>query len=380
MLKQRFTKMYDRGATSVVRAPGRVNLIGEHTDYNDGFVLPVAIERQIVAAVSPRPDRLVRLASLQTDTSAEIDLDAYITPGQPTWANFCKGVAAGLLAEGVDLCGADILFDSDIPLGAGLSSSAALEVCTAMAMLAAADAIGVVPDHPLAELCQRAEQDYAGAPVGIMDQAISVMGRAGQALLLDCRSGETELIPFDNPELELIVVDTRVAHSIGDGQYAQRRQTCESAAAKLGLNSLRDANADDFAASAQRAELSVLELMRARHVVGEIARTLEAAAALKAGDYGRFGELMYASHESLRVDYEVTCAELDAVVESARTCDGVYGARMTGGGFGGCAIILARTDAIDAINEKVSAAFAKQFGRDCSIFNTRAVDGAGLIE
>ena len=199
-LKRAFTDMHLRAPELLVRAPGRVNLIGEHTDYNDGFVLPIAIERQVAAAVGRREDRVVSFASREMEVEASVDLDQPITPGEPPWANYCKGVAAGLSERGVKLCGADILFDSDIPLGAGLSSSAALEVCTAMALLGAARAVGTVPDRDLALLCQTAENEYAGAPCGIMDQSISVMGRPGHALLLDCRTGSTQQIPFDSPD------------------------------------------------------------------------------------------------------------------------------------------------------------------------------------
>jgi len=375
-LKRQFEVRFHRLPDGVVRAPGRVNLIGEHTDYNDGFVLPIAIDRQIVACLAPRDDGIVNFASLQADGVAAVNLDASITPGRPSWANYCRGVTAGLLKRGLGLRGADILFSSDIPLGAGLSSSAALEVCTATALLAAADKVARVPDAELAVLCQKAEHEYAGAPCGIMDQSISVMAQAGRALLLDCRSGSTEQIPFDDPDVVLLVADTKVAHDIADGEYAARRAQCESAARKLGVPALRDADAGTIAS----AGLDAKELMRARHVVGEIARTVSAAEALRAGNVRRFGELMYESHASLRDDYEVSCPELDAVVEAARAQRAVMGARMTGGGFGGSAIILVAADHADEVSRAVAGAFERRFDCRCDIFATRAAQGAEVLE
>ncbi|MGB2820362.1 MAG: galactokinase family protein, partial [Phycisphaerae bacterium] len=216
-LKTAFASAFGRSALGVVRAPGRVNLIGEHTDYNDGFVLPIAIERQTLAAYATRDDRTVTFRSAQAEGDAAIDLDGEIAPGEPRWANYCTGVAAGLKARGVPLVGCDVLFVSDVPVGGGLSSSASLEVATAKALLAAAGRLGEIGDRDLALLCQKAEHEFAGAPCGIMDQSIAIMGRAGRALLLDCRSGETRQIPFDDPDVVLLVADTQVKHEISDG-------------------------------------------------------------------------------------------------------------------------------------------------------------------
>jgi len=379
-LKRRFEQAYGRAPALVVRAPGRVNLIGEHTDYNDGFVLPIAIERQVAGCVAPRPDKIVNFASCQADRTASVDLGGPITPGEPDWANYCLGVAAGLVDCGVELSGADVLFDSDIAIGAGLSSSAALEVCTAMALLAASGDLHAVPDRQLALLCQRAENEFAGAPCGIMDQSISVMARAGQALLLDCRSGETEQVPFDDPNTVLLVVDTRVRHEIGGGEYGKRRRRCADAAGKLGLTALRDADRRMIDEAAASGVLEAIETRRARHVVSEIERTLQAVEALKKGEYRHFGELMYASHDSLRNDFEVSCDELDEVVAQASRCDGVYGARMTGGGFGGSAIVLVDSRLAEGVSREIAAGFESRFGRGCGIFATRAAAGAGLVE
>jgi len=376
----RFESTYKRPVGGLVRAPGRVNLIGEHTDYNDGFVLPIAIERCTLAAWAPRDDRKVSFISRQApDEPAQLDLDELIVPGQPAWANYCRGVTAGLIERGLELRGVDILFDSDVPLGAGLSTSAALEVATAMALLAAADKSGQVPLRELALLCQKAEHEYANAPCGIMDQSICIMGQAGRALLLDCRDGQTRQIHFDDPRTVLLVADTQVKHAISDGGYAARRSQCESATEKLGVKALRDVDRATLSAAAEAGALSDLELQRARHVVGEIDRTVQAADALESNNTSRFGNLMYESHESLRDDYEVSCEELDAIVAAARSCEGVWGARMTGGGFGGCAIVLVEADQAPAVTDAIQQAFAAKFGRKCPVFATRAADGAGLV-
>ncbi len=379
-LVARFASHFGRLPAGAVRAPGRVNLIGEHTDYNDGFVLPIAINRQTVAMHARRDDRTVRFASVQAaGEDASVDLDSAVAPGEPAWANYCRGVVAGLLAAGAKLAGADVLFDSDIPLGGGLSSSAALEVATATALLAASGLEGSVAPGELARICQAAEHDFAGAPCGIMDQSIAIMARRGRAMLLDCRSGEVRHVPFGDPSKVLLVADTQVKHAISDGGYAVRRQQCHEAAAAMGATALRDVDGAAVEAAAADGKLDAKQLMRARHVVGEIARTLAACEALVAGDFARFGELMYASHDSLRDDYEVSCEELDVIVASAAATEGVHGARMTGGGFGGCAIILADADQADDVTQAVQEAFEARFGRKCPIFATTAQPGAGPL-
>jgi galactokinase len=379
-IKKAFSTIFAARPQRVARAPGRVNLIGEHTDYNDGFVLPIAIERQTVALAAARPGRTVRLASLQQPGEpVAVNLDGPQAPGAVKWANYPKGVLAGLLERGVKLIGADILFDSDVPLGGGLSSSASLEVATALALCAVSGA-PVPPPRELALLCQQAEHRFANSPCGIMDQSISVMGQPGRALLLDCRDGRTSQIPFEDPRYVLLVADTQVKHSISDGGYAARRDQCRSAADKLRLPSLRDATPQMLAAAQAAGTVAGKELMRARHVVGEIDRTLRAVEALSTGQYGRFGQLMYASHASLKTDYEVSCEELDAVVDIAAAQSGTLGARMTGGGFGGCAIVLASAARAAAVQSAVQEGFVKRFGRLCPMFATRASGGAAMIE
>ena len=378
--RERFEALFGRPPQRAARAPGRVNLIGEHTDYNDGYVLPIAIERETVALAAARDDAVVRLASMQSHEQAELRLDGPIEPAAPAWANYPRGVAAGLKDAGVELRGADLLFDRTVPLGGGLSSSASLEVAAATVLLAVARKVGSVRPGDLARICQQAEHEFAGAPCGIMDQSIAILGQAGRALLLDCRSGQTRQVPFDDPGLVLLVADTQVKHDIADGGYATRRSQCESAAGKLGLDALRDATPEHLRRAEAENLLTDKELMRARHIVTEIARTLDAVAALEAGDFARFGELMYGSHASLRDDYEVSCEELDAVVEIARGLEGCYGARMTGGGFGGCAIVLADAARSDDLQAALAAGFADRFGRACPVFATRACDGASVLE
>ncbi len=376
-LKTSFAKMYGRPPSGVVAAPGRVNLIGEHTDYNDGYVLPMAIELATWAAWGPREDGRLALASLQQPGwEVEVDLCEAISPGEPTWSNYPKGVAAMLARAGLTLPTCNILFSSNVPIGSGLSSSASLEVATGLALLAAA---GKDMDrYELAQLCQAAEHAFPEVPCGIMDQAISALGRAGHALLLDCRDGSMQQIPFDDPDAVLLVADTQVAHELSDGGYAARRQQCHTAAEKLGVAALRDA--DLAAVEAGRDKLTDVEFRRARHVVTEIARTLQAVEALQAGELPQFGELMYGSHASLRDDYEVSCQELDAIVEAARGCEGTFGARMTGGGFGGCAIALVRAGNAKAIAEAIATDYESRFGRRCPVFATPPAAGARIVE
>jgi len=378
-LRDRFEQVYHLDAAGAARAPGRVNLIGEHTDYNDGFVLPIAIERETVALYAPRKDRVVRFTSLQAHPSCRIDLDGPVAAGEPKWANYPKGVAALLAARGVALAGADILFSSDVPLGGGLSSSASLEVAAALALMAAAGQSGAVEGRDLALLCQQAEHQYAGSPCGIMDQSVVAMGQAGHAMLLDCRSGEIQHVPQEDPNVVILVADTQVKHEIGGGAYAQRRSACHAVAQALGAKALRDVDESQLEGALKAGRIQKEAYSRALHAVRETARTLQAADALRGGDYRRFGALMYESHESLRALYEVSCAELDAIVELARSCQGVYGSRMTGGGFGGCAIILARAAEAAPIGQAVAEGFSRRFGRACPIFATRPAPGASLL-
>ncbi len=389
-IARRFQELFGRAPAGAARAPGRVNLIGEHTDYNDGFVLPIAIERETVAAYAPRKDRRLRFHSLQAEpprtassgpsppgaSAVSVSLDEPLQPVPGSWGNYPVGVAAELLAAGLVLRGADVLLDSTVPLGGGLSSSASLEVATALALMAAAGQPRAVHGRELALLCQRAENHFVGAPCGIMDQSIAVMGQAGRAMLLDCRSGQIRQVPFDDPGAVLLVADTQVKHNVGEGGYPLRRKQCHEAAERLAVPALRDITPRRAEQAIASGMLDADHAKRLRHVVGEIARTLSAVEALEARDFPRFGELMYASHASLRDDFEVSCAELDEIVEAAGNCRGVWGARMTGGGFGGCAIVLAESAAAESAADEIAARFESRFGRRCPIFATRAAAGA----
>jgi galactokinase len=350
-----FRERAGRDPDGVWAAPGRVNLIGEHTDYNDGFVLPVAIDRLVLAAASRRDDGRLRLWSLQSEPPADLAL-AEVGPGKVEgWAAYPAGVAWALGQAGVEVGGADLVVDGDVPAGAGLSSSAALECATATAL---ADLEGAGLDRvAVAGLARRAENEVVGVPSGVMDQMASMLGRAGHALFLDTRSLDTEQVPLplEAAGLCLVVIDTRAGHRLVDGAYADRRAACEAAAATLGVPALRDATPAQVEAAADA--LGEEGLRRARHVVTENDRVLEAVRLLRAGELERLGPLLAASHASLRDDYEVSSPELDTAVEAAVTA-GAVGARMTGAGFGGSALALARADLVGRIDGQVQAAFA----------------------
>ena len=357
------------GPLSAFRAPGRVNLIGEHTDYNDGFVLPLAIDRECVVRAKPTADGVVRLRSLDVDAQ-EADVvmaaDGSDEPSAvtPAWGRYAAGVVRVLAERGRPAVGIDATVSSTIPLGAGLSSSAGLEVAVALALCDAADF--ALPVVEVAQACRRAEEIATGVPCGIMDQLTSLAGRRNGALLIDCRSLEIE--PVELPgDLAVLVVHSGVSRALADGAYAERRRSCEAAAARLGLDSLRDATPSQVA-----------DDPRARHVVSENARVLEAVRALEAGDSAALGPLLAAGHASLRDDFEVSTAELDALVEALVEA-GALGARLTGAGFGGCVVALASRDAATGILERATDRYRAETGREPSAFACRAVDGAGPL-
>ena len=370
----RFRECYG-GLARVYRAPGRVNLIGEHTDYNDGFVMPAAIQFYIWTAIAPRPDRKLRVCASSFSDSVEIDLEEKAGPANH-WSDYVRGVAAILEQAGYRLCGADLLVGGDVPIGSGLSSSAAIEVASALALLGNS---GVsVPPTELAKLCQRAENEFVGARCGIMDQFISCCGHAGQALMLDCRSLEYRLLPLP-PDASMVICNTMVKHELASGEYNSRRAECEEGVRRLTrvlphVRALRDVSLEDLERHGQ--ELPETIRKRCRHVVSENARVLQAADALQRGDLTDFGKLMAESHNSLRDDYQVSCEELDLMVELARKRQGVYGARMTGGGFGGCTINLVKNDEVANFRHAVATGYEQVTGRRPDIFVSAAAEGA----
>lgn len=349
-LTDEFARRFKRPAQVVARAPGRVNLIGEHTDYNDGFVLPMALEHSTWVAVAARDDDQVRAASLDLNAEEEWRAGAWNPRQRGEWASYVVGVMNLLRQEGARIEGVDLLISSDVPVGSGLSSSAALEVSAAHALAA----LGGVRLEPaaLANLCRRTEHEFAGVPCGIMDQYVSALARADHAFLLDCRSRTWEHIPLELGEHTIVVVNSGVRHKLAGGEYAQRQRQCQEAVAHFqklrpDVRALRDVRPSWLAE--QAGALDPVVLARARHVVTENERTVAAAGALRSGDFARFGALMDASHVSLRDDYEVSCRELDLLAEIARGVPGVPGARMTGGGFGGCIVALALRDSVPGL-------------------------------
>jgi galactokinase len=366
------------GAVRIFSAPGRVNLIGEHTDYNDGFVLPMAIERRTYVAAAARPDRRIVAFSRTLGSFAEADLDAPGPPRRGAWVDFVEGTAQALRKRGVDVVGANLLVDSNVPTGAGVSASAALEISVGLA-LSALSGRADIDRIELALAGQAAEHEYVGTLSGIMDQYISALGQAGHALLIDCRSLEPTPVPIALEGTSVVVIDTRVKHDLATSEYNKRRAECHQAvellaAALPGIRALRDVSVESFE---QHAELlPYVVKKRARHVVHENARTLAAVKALEGGDLAEFGRLMVESHRSLRDDYQVSSAELDLSVEAALATKGVYGARMTGGGFGGCAVALVSDNAIPLLEENVKQAFRRRSLGDPEIFASRACPGA----
>ena len=372
-----FTQINGRAPDGLWSAPGRVNLIGEHTDYNEGFVLPFAIDRRTVVAAGAREDAVIRVASTFSDEVVEIpltQLDA--ARGSAGWADYPLGVAWALGRSGADLAavpGVDLVIDSNVPVGAGLSSSAAIECAVALAL---DDLWRLGLTRPaLARAGQLAENEFVGAPTGIMDQSASLLGQADAAVFLDCRTLASEIVPlgFAAAGLTLLVMDTGVSHSHATGGYGERRASCEAGAAALGVASLRDLTVDDLPRA--RAELDDVTFRRVRHVVTENQRVLDVVRTLRSEGPSAIGELLDASHLSMRDDFEISVPELDLAVETARE-HGALGARMTGGGFGGSAIALAPIDAVSRIQVAVDGAFAEHGFTAPEVYPVRPSDGA----
>lgn len=367
LIREEFTQRFGIHPRLIVRAPGRVNLIGEHTDYNEGFVLPIAIDRATYVAARARPDQTVRIYSAQFHQEDSFSLEHIERSQSAPWSNYVRGVARGLQARDLPLTGADLLIHSDVPLGGGLSSSAALEVSVGYAfqLLNNFNLLG----EELALLAQGAENSFVGMQCGIMDQFMSALGRAGHALLLDCRDLSYRTIPIP-PDVRIIVCDSGVRHSLVGSEYNERRAACNEAVRLLRarlpkIGALRDVSVDDLEANADLLPAAILP--RARHVVTENQRTVRAATALEHGDLALFGRLMNESHASLRDDYEVSVPEIDLLTDLARAVPGCYGSRITGGGFGGSTVSLVTLSAVEAFAAQVAEAYKAQSGRDTTI-------------
>ncbi|WP_200761488.1 galactokinase [Poriferisphaera corsica] len=374
-LCDQFSTFFKEAPTHAAIAPGRVNLIGEHTDYNDGFVLPMAIERQTLMVASFRDDDQVHLKSTAFDEKAIFSLSSNIPTGEPTWSNYLRGPISYCLEKGITPpSGFNVLLDSTVPGGGGLSSSASLEV--AMATLVETLADKNLDPVQKALICQKAEHIYAGTPCGIMDQFISAMGQEGSALLIDCRSHETTPVKLDDPNIVIIITNSNKAHELSGGEYAERREQCESAARTLGVKALRDATLDQLKDA--REKLDPVTYRRALHIITENQRTLEAASVLNNGNFLAMGPLMFASHESMKNDFEITTPELDLLVTLAADMaeQGVIGSRMTGGGFGGCTVTLAYAEYAMPIMKSLCTRYREQTGIEPSAFITRPAAGA----
>ena len=372
-ISNRFTELFGASPEVVAAAPGRVNLIGEHIDYSDGFVLPFAITDTTVVALSRRDDHIIRIASAQKSSEIyETTLEELAPLTGESWARYALGVLWVLEID----TGVDLLIDGRVPLGAGLSSSAALECSIATAVnhlfgkgLSLAE---------LARATQKAENEYVGVPCGIMDQSVSLMAKSGSALLLDCRDLSSENIPFlIAPQgLELLIIDTQAHHKLVDGGYAERRASCEKAVATLGITSLRDISVPEYAA--RQSELDPVTYIRGFHAVTEMKRVLDAVEALKANNFSKLGDLLNQSHRSLRDDYTVSCPELNLAVDTALE-QGALGARMVGGGFGGSAIALIKSDSVKKCESAITKAFSDAGFKSPRFFTSLPSDGAHVI-
>ena len=365
-----------RAETRIYRAPGRVNLIGEHTDYNDGFVMPAAINFSTFVAISSRDDRTISVSSENFREQVSFDLDDPAPQPKRHWSDYVRGVVVSLQQAGYEVRGSKLQVTGDVPIGSGLSSSAAIEVATGYALL---ERSGFDVDRiELAKLCQRAENEFVGMRCGIMDQFVSCHGEKGRALLLDCRSLEYKTLPLAN-ETRLVICNTMVKHELAAGEYNKRRSECEQGVRYLsqrlpGARTLRDVTSADLESHGR--DLPDVIYCRCRHVINENARVLAAADALERGDNRDFGQLMDESHRSLRDDYEVSCEELDLMVELAKDLAGVYGARMTGGGFGGCTVNLVADDAVEEFKDQIARSYENTTGITPAIYVCSAAQGA----
>jgi galactokinase len=366
--------------TRIFRAPGRINLIGEHTDYNDGFVLPATINFSTWVTLTPLEERRLEIFSENFNEQVELDLTEVNPLPRGQWSDYVIGVAVMLQRAGYSLSGAKLRIRGEVPVGSGLSSSAALEVATACALVANSNLD--IERTELAKLCRQAENEYVGARVGIMDQFVSLQGRSQSALLLDCRSLEFKIVPL-SAEAEVVVCDTMVRHDLASSGYNQRRAECEAGVKHLAdslpnITALRDVTLEQLEKYGE--DLTELIFRRCRHVISENARVLQAGEKLEDGKLSEFGHLMNESHRSLRDDYEVSCPELDLMVELAGQVDGVYGARMTGGGFGGCTVNLVSKDHVEEFKRKVATGYEEVTRLKPEIFVCEPADAAGEMK
>jgi galactokinase len=375
---ERFEKLFG-ARPRIYRAPGRVNLIGEHTDYNDGFVMPAAVAFSTYVAVAPRPDRRLVIRSEQFPGNFEFDLDHLPSQRTGSWCDYVLGVATVLSQRGHELTGANLLAHGEVPIGAGLSSSAAIEVASALALLGLTATQLPLPE--IARLCRQAENNFVGAKVGIMDQFVSCMGKAGHAILLDCRSLEAKFVPIP-ANLRLVVCNTMVKHDLATGAYNTRRAECEEGVryfAKLdpAIRALRDVSPELLDRHARSLPATIWK--RCCHVIRENQRTTDAARALADGNLDRMSELMRESHHSLRDLYEVSCRELDLMVEAAEGLPGFCGGRMTGGGFGGCTVNLVRQENAPEFSAQVAQRYQRATGITPQIYVCSAEDGVQAL-
>jgi galactokinase len=376
---ERFREVYGTSPSGTFRAPGRVNLIGEHTDYNDGFVMPAAIDFYSYAAIGERADHTLSVYSEQFHQSVEFRIAHLAGPPRKHWSDYVRGVAAVLRDEGYPLRGANLVIDGQVPIGSGLSSSAAIEVTTALALTSLGGV--TIPLLEVARLCQRAENTYTGARCGIMDQFVSCFGKQDHALMLDCRSLEATYLQLP-PNVCLVICNTMVRHELATGEYNERRAACERVVETIAkfrpeVRALRDLTLEDL--EHYQNQISSVDFRRCRHVITENDRVKDAKAALESADLARFGELMYLSHDSLDQDYEVTCRELNIMVKLAREFEGVYGARMTGGGFGGCTITLVENKVVPEFQATVAREYEKLTGLSPQIVVSAAAAGASEV-
>ena len=398
-IKQKFEETFGGPPTFIASAPGRVNLIGEHTDYNDGYVFPVAIDKYLNIAARKRPDRRVTLYALDVNDSWEFCLDTLssILPQAPAWSHYLIGVASLLQASGREIAGIDAVITGDVPIGAGLSSSAALSVAATLAFLTAGSELETVESEDnkkkLAALCQRVEHEFVDVKCGIMDQTISLLGKENHALFLDCRSLEYEHIPLNLSDHYIVICNTKVKRELAASEYNKRRAECERGVDIMSrwvpdISSLRDIALTDF--KKHEEELPALTQKRCRYVIEENARVLDAVSVLKGRSQRtsektdesliQFGSLMNASHNGLRDDYEVSCKELDLLTDIARSITGVIGSRMTGAGFGGCTVSIVHKDALEIFQTRVTTKYHEQTGIEPEIYLCNVSDGAQVFQ